>query len=62
MLSSLVGNVAALFFTVRPTITGVGAYTYLQLGSFAVLDRASTNLVGGQALPAALCANILPPT
>ena len=59
VLSSLVGNVAAIFFTVRPTITGVGAYTYLPIGSFAILDGASTNLVGGQALPASLCANIL---
>ena len=59
VLSSLVGRVAAIVFTVRPTITGSGAYTYTQLSSFALLDGASTNLVGGQAIPAALAANIL---
>lgn len=59
VLSSIVGNVAAIFFTVRLATTGVGAWAYSPLTSFAILDGASTNLVGGQALPASLCANIL---
>ena len=61
MLSSLVGNVAAIIFTCRPagSITGATATAYTQLSSFALLDGASTNLVGGQSLPASLAANIL---
>ena len=59
VLSSLVGNVAAIIFTVRGSVVNSGAFAYTQLASFAILDGASTNLVGGQALPASLAANIL---
>ena len=59
VLTPIVGNVTALLFTVRSATTGAGAWNYTQLASFAILDATSTNIVGGQALPASLCANIL---
>ena len=59
VLSAIVGNVAALFFTVRPSVVGASAFNYTQLSSFSLLDSASTNIVGGSALPASFAANIL---
>lgn len=59
VLSSIVGNVSALFFTVRASTVGAAAWNYLQLSSFSLLDAASTNLVGGQPLPASYASNLL---
>ena len=59
VLSAIVGNVAALFFTVRPSIVGANAFNFTQLANFSILDSASTNIVGGSALPASFAANIL---
>ena len=59
ILASIVGNVSHLLFTLRASTVGLGAFSYTQLASFALLDNASSNIVGGQALPAALCANLL---
>jgi len=59
ILASIVGNVAGLFFTLRASVVGTGAWNYYQLASYHLLDSASLSLVGGQPLPAALCANIL---
>ena len=59
ILAPIVGNVASLIFTVRASTTTNQQWVYTQLASWALLDSASTNLVGGQVLPASLCANIL---
>ena len=59
VLSAIVGNVAALFFTVRPSSVGAAAWNYSQVTSFALLDAAGTNLVGGQAIPSSLALNLL---
>jgi hypothetical protein len=59
VLSPIVGNVAAFIFTVRASTATNQQWIYSQLQSFALLDSASTNIVGGQVLPASLCANIL---
>lgn len=59
ILASIVGNVSHLLFTLRASTVGLGAWNYTQLASFAILDNASSNIVGGQALPASLCANLL---
>ena len=59
ILSAVTGNIAFLMFTVRASTVGAQAWIYSQLASFALLDSASTNLVGGQSLPASYCANIL---
>ena len=59
ILASIVGNVSCLLFTLRATTTGTGFYNYTQLASFHLLDNASSSLVGGQPLPASLCANLL---
>ena len=59
ILAPFVGNVSALYFTVRSSTVGFGAWAYQPLSSFALLDSGSTNIVGGLALPASLCANVL---
>jgi hypothetical protein len=59
ILAPVVGNVATMFFTIRASVIGSNQWVYLPLSSFALLDSASTNIVGGQVLPASLCANIL---
>jgi hypothetical protein len=61
VLSSIVGPVSYLFFTVRPTasMTGTNQYAFTQITSFSILDSTSTNIVGGQDLPSALCLYIL---
>ena len=59
VLSSIVGNVAALFFTIRPSAIGAAAWNYSQLASFSLLDAAGTNLVGGQPLPSAFALQLL---
>ena len=58
ILASIVGNVAAIFFTLRATTTGVGAWNFTQLASYHLLDAASSSLIGGQPLPAQFLANI----
>ena len=62
VLSPIVGNVACLFFTIRPTstgLTGTGMWNYTALSSFHLLDQASSSLVGGQPIPHYLATNIL---
>ena len=59
VLAPIVGPVAALIFTVRASSVNAAAWVYTQLQSFALLDAASTNLVGGQVLPASMCAQVL---
>jgi hypothetical protein len=50
VLTPIVGKVAALFFTIRPTasLTGDSAYQYTAISNFSILDSTSTNCVGGQ--------------
>jgi hypothetical protein len=52
VLSSIVGPVSYLFFTVRNTssMTGTGQFSFNQITSFSILDSTSTNIVGGQDL------------
>ena len=59
VLAGITGNVAALLFTIRANNTGVNAWTYTQLASFAINDNTGTNIVGGQAIPAAFAALLL---
>lgn len=59
ILAPIVGNVACLFFTVRASTATNQQWVYTQLASWALLDSAGTNLVGGQVIPASLSANIL---
>ena len=59
VLPSIVGNVAMLMFTIWPSLVGTGCWNYSQLLSFAILDSASTNLVGGQPLPSSFALNLL---
>lgn len=59
VLAPIVGNVASLMFTIRASTVGAQAWVYSQLASFAILSSSSENIVGGQVLPASLCANIL---
>jgi hypothetical protein len=61
VLSSIVGPVSYLFFTVRNTssMTGTGQYSFNQITSFSILDSTSTNIVGGQDLGNNLCLYIL---
>ena len=56
ILSAITGNVAALFFVVRPTasMSGTGYYTYSPISQFSILDSSSMNLVGGSPIPAGL--------
>ena len=59
ILAPIVGNVASLIFTVRASTVKEQQWVYTQLASWALLNSASTNLVGGQVLPASLCAHVL---
>lgn len=59
ILAPIVGNVASLIFTVRASTAKEQQWVYTQLASWALLNSASTNLVGGQVLPASLCAHVL---
>ena len=56
VLTPFVGNVAALFFVIRTAdkITKNDAYKFTALTNFALLDSASSNCVGGLAIPSAL--------
>ena len=62
VLSSIVGNIAALFFTCRTslvTTSTASPFNYIPITSFHLLDSASTSLVGGQPIPSTLATNIL---
>ena len=61
VLTPFVGNVVALFFTVRPVALLVqdNAYQFTQISNFAILDSTSSNCVGGQLIPSALALNYL---
>lgn len=59
VLAPITGNVATLMFVVRSSTIGAQAWIYSQLASFALLSSSSENIVGGQVLPASLCANVL---
>jgi hypothetical protein len=59
ILAPIVGNVSRLLFTVRANTSGNQQWVYTQLASWALQNSASTNIVGGQALPASFCTNIL---
>ena len=61
VLTPFVGNVTALFFTVRPTsaLTGSGSYQFTKIKDFAILDSSSSNAVGGQVIPSALALQYL---
>ncbi len=61
VLSSIVGPVSYLFFTVRNSnaLTGNSQFSFNQILSFSILDSTSTNIVGGQNLSDGLSRNIL---
>ena len=59
ILAPIVGNCSAIYFTVRASTVGANAWVYTPLASWALLDAGGTNIVGGQNLPASLCANII---
>lgn len=52
VLSSVSGKVAMLFFIVRPqnALTGDNQTSYVAIKDFQLLNNASTNIVGGQAI------------
>ena len=58
ILALIVGNVAGLLFTLRPSsgtnpLILKNAFKYTQISSFHLLDAMSTSLCGGQPIPAA---------
>lgn len=61
VLTPIVGRVAALFFTVRPTtgLTGNNAYNFTAISSFAILNSSSANIVGGQPIVSNLALQVL---
>jgi hypothetical protein len=52
VLTPIVGTVSYFFFVVRSVnnLPGDGAFTFLPIHSWALLDAASTNIVGGQVI------------
>ena len=56
VLTPFIGNIVALFFTVRPTtgLTKSAAHSFTAITSFEILDSSNSNCVGGQALPSQL--------
>jgi hypothetical protein len=52
VLTPIVGKVAGLIFTIRPTasLVNASAFSYTAITSFSILNSASTNIVGGQAI------------
>ena len=60
ILSSIVGNVTALLFTLRPvgSTTGITAFQFTQIKDFAILDAASANIVGGVPINYTYAANL----
>ena len=61
VLTPIVGKVAVLFFVVRDqtSLSGANYYNFKAIKDFAVLNSASTNIVGGQVIPSALALNYL---
>ena len=61
VLTPFVGNVAALFFTVRKTseLTANNCYQFTKIKDYAILDSSSSNCVGGQVIPSALALQYL---
>ena len=61
VLTPFVGNVIALFFTVRPVASLVqdNAYQFTAISNFSILDSTSSNCVGGQPIPSALALSYL---
>ena len=61
VLTPFVGNIAALYFVVRPTtgLTQNNIYQFTQILNFAILDSTSSNFVGGQPIPSQLALNYL---
>jgi hypothetical protein len=54
VLSSITGPVAFLMFTVRTSGVNLAEFNPGPITSFAILDNSSTNITGGQDIPAAL--------
>ena len=61
VLSALSGNIACLWFVIRPTsgLSGSGMWNFLQIRSFALVSSSGENLVGGSQIPALLSTSIL---
>ena len=61
VLTTLVGNVVVLFFTVRPVdfLVQDNAYQFTAISKFAILDSTSLNCVGGQPILSTLALNYL---
>jgi hypothetical protein len=61
VLSSIVGPVSYLFFTVQPTasVNQSNQYAFTPITSFSILDSTSTNIVGGQDIQSTLSLYIL---
>jgi hypothetical protein len=61
VLTPIVGRVAGLIFTVRPTtgLTGNNVYNFTAISSFALLNASSANIVGGQPIISNLALQVL---
>lgn len=61
ILNTMVGNIAMIFFTLRPTtgLTGDGQFTYSPVSTFHILDATNNSLCGGQPIPSAVALNYL---
>ena len=60
-LTSIVGKVSFLYFTVRPTAasTGDNQWTFTPITYFNLLDSTGSNISGGQPVPSALALTLL---
>jgi hypothetical protein len=61
VLNTFVGKITTLFFTVRPSasLTGDGAFTYIPISHFNILDSTNNSLVGGNVIPSAVALQYL---
>ena len=61
VLTPIVGKVALLFFVIRDTaaLSGNNFYKFKAIKDFAILNAASTNIVGGQSIPSAVALQYL---
>jgi hypothetical protein len=59
ILSGIVGSISCIYFTVRASTATNQKWVFKQIESFALLNGASTNIIGGQEVSASLCANYL---
>ena len=59
ILAGITGNISSLYFIVRESTSTNQKWNFKQIQSFSLANSSSTNIVGGQSLPASLCANIL---